>query len=64
MFNEETQQKHTAHTLSPVPFLFVGKNCQMTKSHGSLIDIAPTILYLLDIPQPSEMTGERLLEKL
>ena len=36
----------------------------MTKSHGSLIDIAPTILYLLDIPQPKEMTGERLLEKL
>jgi 2,3-bisphosphoglycerate-independent phosphoglycerate mutase len=64
MFNEETQQKHTAHTLSPVPFLCVGKNCQMTKSHGSLIDIAPTILYLLDIPQPKEMTGERLLEKL
>jgi 2,3-bisphosphoglycerate-independent phosphoglycerate mutase len=64
MFNEATQQKHTAHTLSPVPFLFVGKNCQMTKSHGSLIDIAPTMLYLLDIPQPKEMTGERLLEKL
>lgn len=63
MFNDITQQKHTAHTLSPVPFLFIGKNCQMTKNHGSLIDIAPTVLYLLGIPQPKEMTGESLLKK-
>lgn len=63
MYDEVSKQKHTAHTLSPVPFLFIGKNCQMTKTHGSLIDIAPTMLYLLGISQPKEMTGESLLKK-
>ena len=61
MFDETTQQKHTAHTMSPVPFLFIGKNWQISKTHGSLIDIAPTILKLLNIDQPPEMTGESLL---
>ncbi len=61
MFDEITQQAHTAHTMSPVPFLFIGKNCQLTTTHGSLIDIAPTILELLKIPQPHEMSGKSLL---
>jgi 2,3-bisphosphoglycerate-independent phosphoglycerate mutase len=61
MFDESTQQKHTAHTMSPVPFLFIGKNWKISKTHGSLVDIAPTILKLLNINQPPEMTGESLL---
>ena len=61
MYDEKHQQNHTAHTMSPVPFLFVGKGWQITKSHGSLIDIAPTILKLLNIRQPVEMSGESLL---
>lgn len=64
MFDPMTKQKHTAHTLSPVPFLYVGKNCQLTQNHGSLIDIAPTILYLLNIEQPKEMTGSTLLKRI
>lgn len=61
MYDEEHQQNHTAHTMSPVPFLFIGKGWQITKSHGSLIDIAPTILKLLQLKQPQEMSGESLL---
>lgn len=64
MFDSITKQKHTAHTLSPVPFLYIGKNCQLTQNHGSLIDIAPTILYLLNIEQPKEMTGSTLLKRI
>ena len=61
MFDETTQQPHTAHTLSPVPFLYIGKNCQLRQKHGSLIDVAPTILSLLGIKKPKEMTGASLL---
>ena len=64
MFDESTGQKHTAHTLSLVPFLFIGKNWQVTKTRGSLIDIAPTILELMGLTKPSEMTGNCLLKKI
>lgn len=64
MFDPATQQKHTAHTLSPVPFLYIGKNCQLTQKHGSLVDVAPTILYLLNIDKPEKMTGHSLLKKM
>ena len=64
MYNNRTLQSHTAHTLSPVPFIYVGTNCQITHSHGSLIDIAPTVLYLLNIKQPIEMTGHSLLKRI
>lgn len=64
MFDPIIQQKHTAHTLSPVPFLYIGKNCQLTQNHGSLVDIAPTILYLLNINIPQEMTGHCLLKRM
>ena len=48
MFNELTQQKHTAHTTNPVPFLFVAKDSNKYKlNHGGLCDIAPTILYAM-----------------
>jgi len=64
MYDGSNQQKHTAHTLSPVPFLYVGKNCQTTQTHGSLVDIAPTILYLLNLSIPKEMTGKSLLRRI
>ena len=47
--------------MSPVPFLYIGKNWKISKSHGSLVDIAPTVLKLLNIHQPTEMSGESLL---
>jgi 2,3-bisphosphoglycerate-independent phosphoglycerate mutase len=52
---------HTAHTLNPVPFIIAKKGLpQMTLKNGSLGDIAPTILTVLDLAQPREMTGTSL----
>lgn len=62
MFDERTQQPHTAHTEELVPFLYVGRQAMITKSRGSLADIAPTILYVMDISKPDEMTGESLVK--
>ncbi|KTD17341.1 2,3-bisphosphoglycerate-independent phosphoglycerate mutase [Legionella jordanis] len=63
MFDEQTTQAHTAHTSQPVPLLFIDgkRRFHFIRQEGSLIDIAPTILALLNIEQPSEMTGQALL---
>jgi 2,3-bisphosphoglycerate-independent phosphoglycerate mutase len=64
MYDETTQQAHTAHTEQPVPFVYVGQDkWQLNASDGGLIDIAPTVLTLLDIHLPSEMQGKTLLVK-
>lgn len=64
MFDEGTNQSHTAHTCHPVPLLFVGKNWQFKNNiKGSLIDVAPTMLALLGIDKPQEMTGQSLLRE-
>lgn len=63
MFDETTHQAHTAHTTEPVPFVYVGGNWHFIHSSGTLIDIAPTLLTLIGIPPPKEMTGRVLLEK-
>jgi 2,3-bisphosphoglycerate-independent phosphoglycerate mutase len=64
MFDDTTHQAHTAHTNEPVPFIYIGeKDWQFNAKKGSLSDIAPTILTLLDIPLPREMTGRPLLVK-
>ena len=60
MQDESSGQAHTAHTTNPVPLLFLGREATMTAS-GSLRDIAPTMLYLLGLPQPEEMTGQSLV---
>ncbi len=64
MFDDTSGQAHTAHTNEPVPFLCVNKNFEFLQNHGSLIDIAPTVLHVLGIPIPVEMTGKALLEKI
>lgn len=51
----------TAHTTNPVPFIVVGEDCELREG-GVLADIAPTILKLLDLPQPAEMTGKSLIK--
>ncbi len=51
----------TAHTTNPVPFIITDKSYKLRK--GSLGDIAPTMLELLEIPQPAEMTGKSLIIK-
>jgi 2,3-bisphosphoglycerate-independent phosphoglycerate mutase len=63
MFDETTHQAHTAHTSDPVPLVYVGGNWHFMKDTGSLTDIAPTMLALLGIKPPAEMTGNQLLEK-
>jgi 2,3-bisphosphoglycerate-independent phosphoglycerate mutase len=63
MFDENTHQAHTAHTSEPVPFVYVGKGWELNQSSGSLIDIAPTILALLELDAPKEMTGRALLDR-
>jgi 2,3-bisphosphoglycerate-independent phosphoglycerate mutase len=54
-------QTHTAHTTNPVPLVYHGRTARMADG-GSLRDLAPTMLDLLGLPQPPEMTGRSLLE--
>ncbi len=64
MYDNFTCQAHTAHTSRPVPFLYVGnQQWHTTSTTGSLIDVAPTVLTLLGITPPEEMTGHTLLVK-
>lgn len=62
MFDETTQQPHTAHTSYLVPFIYVGRKAEIVNKNGKLSDIAPTLLYLMQLPQPTEMTGKSLLK--
>lgn len=61
MYNEEKKQAHTSHTTNLVPFIYVGKKGNPHSFDGDLRDIAPTILNLLDIKPPQEMTGKSLI---
>jgi 2,3-bisphosphoglycerate-independent phosphoglycerate mutase len=61
MKDEISGQNHTAHTTNLVPFLFHGRLASIAGS-GSLRDVAPTMLRLLGLSQPAEMTGKPLLE--
>jgi 2,3-bisphosphoglycerate-independent phosphoglycerate mutase len=57
MVDPATGEPHTQHTVYPVPFLLLGdRKAQLGIGRG-LADVAPTVLDLLDIPQPPEMTG-------
>ena len=60
MMDEENNQLHTQHTTNLVPFLYMGKKC-LIKESGSLSDIAPTILYIMNEVPPKEMTGSSLI---
>ena len=63
MFDEITGSPHTAHTTNLVPVILAGVNSQIKLlGEGKLADIAPTILDLLKIKQPEEMTGVSLIE--
>jgi 2,3-bisphosphoglycerate-independent phosphoglycerate mutase len=57
-----TGQAHTAHTCEPVPFIYVGKRNLSIREGGVLADVAPTMLNLLGLPQPAEMTGTSIVE--
>lgn len=63
MFDSQTHQPHTAHTNEQVPFIYIGRPATAVKT-GSLVDIAPTILYLMGLKMPAEMTGKSLVKLL
>jgi len=62
MHDDKTKQAHTAHTSEPVPFIYHGRSAEMVVKDGVLSDIAPTLLYLMGIPVPIEMTGRQLIK--
>jgi 2,3-bisphosphoglycerate-independent phosphoglycerate mutase len=68
MIDLKTGEPHTAHTTNPVPFIvadFSGRvDRNLTLTGGALEDVAPTILQVMNISQPKEMTGKPLLKTL
>jgi 2,3-bisphosphoglycerate-independent phosphoglycerate mutase len=60
MHDPSTGQPHTAHTLNVVPFVYVGRPARLVAG-GELKDVAPTMLALMGLPQPAEMTGRSLV---
>ena len=63
MIDYKTGEPHTAHTTNPVPLILVTENSDLKIKSGKLADLAPTILELLNIEKPTEMTGESILVK-
>ncbi|MGH7212288.1 MAG: 2,3-bisphosphoglycerate-independent phosphoglycerate mutase, partial [Acetobacteraceae bacterium] len=61
MRDPETGGPHTAHTLNPVPVLLLGGPAGMRLADGRLADLAPTLLVLMGLEAPPEMTGRSLL---
>ena len=61
MRGDDTGQAHTAHTSNLVPLVYVGRPAQLNPN-GALCDIAPTMLSLMRLSQPSEMSGRSLVE--
>lgn len=53
---------NTAHSLNPVPFVYVTDNNSATVKNGRLADVAPSILHIMGLEQPADMTGENLIE--
>lgn len=60
MFDHTTEQAHTAHTSEPVPLVYIGPKTVQLAPGGTLSDVAPTILALMHLDIPTEMTGKSL----
>ncbi len=59
---DDNEKPHTSHTLNPVPLVLIGRDVKNIKlKNGGLSDIAPTILHLMGIKRPVDMTGENLV---
>lgn len=61
MYDEKNQQAHTQHTTNPVPLLYIGEKATI-KTGGALKDIAPTLLAMLGLESPQEMSGINLID--
>ena len=55
-------QAHTAHTSNLVPLIYIGRPAKFLPGTGSLSDVAPTLLTIMNIAQPKEMTGKSLIK--
>ena len=63
MVDYESGQQHTQHTTELVPLVYIGqRQLHFTRQAGVLADVAPSLLSLMGLPQPPEMTGNSLLE--
>ncbi len=60
MLDEAAHQPHTAHTTNLVPFVYIGRPARVEED-GALEDVAPTLLKMMGLPQPPEMTGHPLV---
>jgi 2,3-bisphosphoglycerate-independent phosphoglycerate mutase len=63
MSDQESGQPHTAHTTGPVPLVYVGGKQLSLKADGALSDVAPSLLALMGLEQPREMTGHSLVSE-
>ncbi|MEG0895925.1 MAG: 2,3-bisphosphoglycerate-independent phosphoglycerate mutase [Ruthenibacterium sp.] len=63
MYDPDPEHPFTAHTTNPVPFLVAGLGDVKLRDGGVLADIAPTMLEILDVPQPKEMTGTPIITR-
>ena len=60
MHDHDNNQLHTQHTTNLVPFIYVGRKAKLANI-GALSDVAPTLLTMMGVPQPAEMTGKSLI---
>jgi 2,3-bisphosphoglycerate-independent phosphoglycerate mutase len=60
MFDVENNQPHTQHTLNKVPLIYIGRKATLS-ANGALSDLAPTLLTMMGVDQPNEMTGKNII---
>ena len=53
---------NTAHSLNPVPFIYIGSHKDAHLKNGRLADVAPSLIKLMELPAPADMTGDCLIE--
>jgi len=61
MYDAQNRQPHTQHTTNLVPLLYIGRKAVLN-NNGALSDLAPTLLHMMGLAQPSEMTGKNLVQ--
>ena len=61
MYDTGNQQAHTQHTTNLVPLIYIGRDAKL-KEGGALSDLAPTLLHMMGISQPAEMSGKNLVQ--